>query len=69
MAIAVELAGLLKAKGWTVRRLRDEQGYGTSTAVRLLDPSKRGLASAASMDKALGLVGKELWHRRRLAKG
>ena len=64
--IAAELATLLTKRGWTVRTLRD-QGFGTGTAAKLLGQAK-GAPSLDVADRALALLGRELWHRKRARK-
>jgi len=62
-AIAAELVRLLTDAGWTVRKLR-EAGFGGASAERLLAKAP-GLPSLDSAERALALLGRQLWHRKR----
>ena len=66
--IAAEIAARLTAAGWTVRRLRDEGGFGGESAEKLLG-KRPGAPSLESADRALALLGRQLWHRRKPKKG
>lgn len=61
--VAAEIARLLAAKGWTVRKLKAE-GFGGRTADALLGKGD-GLPSIGAADRALALLGRRLWHQRR----
>lgn len=60
--VAIEIQRLLSEAGWSVRMLR-EKGFSGSAAEALLGriPSEPSLDTA---DRALALLGHELWHRK-----
>lgn len=58
--IAAEIARLLTAHGWTVRKLR-AQGFSAEPAAKLLG-KQAGTYSIETADAALRLVGRRLWH-------
>ncbi len=54
------LASLLLEHGWTVRRLREEAGFGTTAARRLLRP--KPLPTVQAVERAFGLMGKQTFY-------
>ena len=60
-AIAAEIALHLTQCGWTVRKLR-EAGFAGQPAAKLLG-KQPGTYSIETADRALRLLGRELWHR------
>lgn len=65
-AVAAELRRLLVEAGVTQYRLREEAGLSAETA-RILLGLRDGLPSLGAADRALALLDRELWHRKRRA--
>lgn len=59
--IAAEIARMLAAANWTVRKLR-AAGFGSSAAESLLGKGAT-LPSLSTAEAGLRLIGRSLWHR------